>query len=68
MSSHTMGGMNMDREYALGMIHHHESAIQMAQAEVDHGSNAELKKMAGMMITDQRKEIAELKAWMADHK
>ena len=42
------------------LIHfaHHEGAIAMAEAEIGHGNNLELKKMALKIMTDQKKEIA----------
>ena len=54
---------NADKDFVMMMIPHHEGALTMAAHQVKHGKNAELKKMAQTMITDQEKEIAELKAW-----
>ena len=42
-----MSGMQMtgstDKDFAIMMIPHHESAIKMAKAELSHGMNAQLK-------------------------
>jgi uncharacterized protein (DUF305 family) len=64
-----MGSMQMsnsiDKDFAGMMILHHEEAITMAKAEVENAMNPALKKMAQKMITDQTKEIAEFKNWLA---
>ena len=66
-----MKGMVMtgdtDKDFALMMIPHHEGAISMAEAEIGHGNNLELKQMAAKIMTDQKKEIDELKGWLAQH-
>ncbi len=59
---------NTDKDFVMMMIPHHEGAKTMAEHQVKHGKNAELKKMAQKMITDQTKEIAELKAWQGAQK
>jgi uncharacterized protein (DUF305 family) len=56
---------NTDKDFVMMMIPHHESAVTMAEDELKHGKQQELKKMAQKMITDQKKEISELKAWNA---
>ncbi len=63
MSKMQMTG-NTDKDFAMMMISHHESAIKMAKAELSHGMNAELKKIAQKEISDQTKEISEFKSWM----
>lgn len=57
------GDVNMD--YAMMMVAHHSSAVQMAEAEVAMGKDPELKKMAQMMIDAQKKEIQQFNGWMA---
>ena len=57
------GDVNMD--YAMMMVTHHSSAVQMAEAEVAMGKDPELKKMAQMMIDDQKKEIQQFNDWLA---
>ena len=56
---------NIDQDFALLMIPHHQSAIDMAQAEIAHGRDTKLKEMAQQMITEQKKEVEQLKAWQA---
>ncbi|MCF0147067.1 MAG: DUF305 domain-containing protein [Clostridium sp.] len=57
------GNVNLD--FVLEMIPHHEGGINMAKAIVKHGSNPEVKKIAENIITSQSAEIPimqELKA------
>ncbi|HRO42590.1 MAG TPA: DUF305 domain-containing protein [Flavipsychrobacter sp.] len=55
---------NADRDFAAMMVPHHQSAIDMAQLYLKQGKNAELKRMAQMMVADQQKEIQELNQWL----
>ena len=64
MSKMQMTG-NTDKDFAMMMIPHHESAIKMAKAELSHGMNADLKKIAQKEINDQTKEISEFKSWLS---
>ena len=59
---------NTDKDFAMMMIPHHESAVKMAEEEIGHGKQLELKKLAQKIIADQNKEINEFKAWLAEHK
>jgi uncharacterized protein (DUF305 family) len=67
-----MNGMKMtgnaDKDFVIMMIPHHESAVVMAQDELVHGKQPELKKMAQKMIADQRREINELQLWISAQK
>lgn len=64
-----MGGMkhdmkmsgDTDRDFASMMIMHHQQAIDMADIELKHGTNPELKAMAQKMKDEQKKEQEELK-------
>ncbi len=58
---------NTDKDFALMMIPHHESAIDMATLEIIHGHHVRLKLMAQKMIADQKKEIEEFKSWLSSH-
>ena len=54
---------NPDMNFNMLMTVHHQSAVDMAKAELAHGKDTKLKEMAQMMITAQEKEIAALKDW-----
>ncbi len=48
------------------MISHHEGAIDMAQQEVQQGTNADAKALAQKkIITDQQAEITTMKGILA---
>jgi uncharacterized protein (DUF305 family) len=64
MMAHPMSG-NADRDFAMHMIPHHQGAIDMARVQLEHGTDPELRKMAEKIISDQEKEIAQLKEWLA---
>lgn len=63
MKSMTMSG-NTDKDFVTMMILHHESAVTMAENEISHGKNYELKKMAQKIVEDQNREIKEFKDWL----
>ncbi len=56
-----------DRDFVRMMLPHHQSAVDMAKAEVQYGQDPELKKMAQTVIDDQGREIALMKAWEDKH-
>lgn len=64
MSSMQMTG-NTDKDYAMMMKAHHEDAIKMSKAEIDHGHHAELKKMAQKMMDDDTKEVKEFERFLS---
>jgi uncharacterized protein (DUF305 family) len=57
-----------DKDFAMMMKMHHQQALEMAKAEVEHGKSPELKAMASKMIKDQTKEIEQLDQWMKKQK
>ena len=59
--------MDPDRAFALKMIQHHQGGIEMARVVQQHGDDAEIKQMAQKMADEQRKDIAELQAWLDRH-
>jgi len=55
---------NTDHDFAMLMIGHHQSAIEMAQMELDYGTHEEMKTMASKIIEEQQKEIKDLQEWL----
>ena len=49
-----------DVAFACAMIPHHQSAIDMAKVDLQHGDDDEMKQMAQKIIDDQTREIGEL--------
>jgi uncharacterized protein (DUF305 family) len=56
-----------DVAFACSMIPHHQGAISMAQVELQHGDDDQMKQMAQMIIDAQKKEITELTQWIEEH-
>lgn len=56
---------NADVDFVRGMIPHHQGAIDMAEVVLQHGRDETTKKWAGDIIREQRREIAEMQAWLA---
>jgi uncharacterized protein (DUF305 family) len=65
--SKMMAGMEVkptgvvDADFAAMMIPHHQGAIDMAQAELRHGGNEQLRRIAQEIIVDQLQEIAAMR-------
>ena len=60
-----MGAMrpsgDADRDFVAMMIPHHQSAIDMAQAELRYGKNEQLRRMAQEIVVTQQQEIAAMR-------
>lgn len=56
---------DLDVAFVCAMIPHHQSAINMAKAELEHGDNAWAKEMAQKIIDTQESEIAEMLGWLS---
>ena len=54
-----------DMNFNMLMTVHHQSAMDMAEAELAHGKDTKLKDMAQQMVNAQKKEIEQFKAWHA---
>ena len=52
-------------DFAMMMIPHHQSAIAMAEAYLEHGDDPELTELANEVIAAQTKEIEFLETWLA---
>jgi uncharacterized protein (DUF305 family) len=56
-----------DVDFARGMIPHHQAAIDMAKAVLEHGKDPEIRKLAEDVIAAQESEIEQLEAWLEKH-
>ena len=52
---------DVDRDFVAMMIPHHQSAIDMAQAELRYGKNEQLRRMAQEIVVTQQQEIAAMR-------
>jgi uncharacterized protein (DUF305 family) len=67
-----MAGMEMTGDasvdFAMMMIPHHQSAIDMAEAYLEHGDDPELTNLANEIIAAQQKEIEFLQNWLNERR
>jgi uncharacterized protein (DUF305 family) len=54
----SLNGSAFDTLWITAMIAHHQGAVRMAEAELAHGQNPDARKMAQLIITSQKREIA----------
>lgn len=57
---------DVDRDFANMMIAHHQGAIDMAEAELRHGHNEQLRRIAQEIIVDQQQEIVAMRLALGD--
>jgi hypothetical protein len=53
-----------DIDFNKQMRVHHLAAVDMAEAQLANGKDAETKALAQKIITEQKKEIAQIDAWL----
>jgi hypothetical protein len=52
---------DVDADFVAMMIPHHQGAIDMAQAELRHGHNEQLRRLAQEIIVTQQQEIVTMR-------
>jgi uncharacterized protein (DUF305 family) len=52
---------DVDRDFVAMMAPHHQGAIDMAEAELRHGRNEQLRRLSQEIIVTQQQEIAAMK-------
>ena len=55
---------DVDTDFVAMMTPHHQGAIEMARAELRHGHNEQLRRMAQEIIVTQQQEIAAMRLAM----
>lgn len=58
-------GADADRIFLEQMVTHHEGAIAMARTELDKGTNADARALAGAIVSSQTEEIAVMTSLLA---
>ena len=61
-----LSGDDFDRAFLMQMSMHHAMAVLMARPVAANASHQELKALAGDIIADQTREIAQMSQWSAD--
>lgn len=54
-----------DMDFAAAMRQHHKHGIEMAQWQLEHGSDPKMKEMARKTVAEQKKDVAELDNFLA---
>src|SRR5262245_20161320 len=52
---------DVDADFVATMVPHHQGAIEMAQAELRHGRNEALRRLAQEIVVEQTEEIAAMR-------
>jgi len=56
-----------DVAFVKGMLSHHKGAVAMAEVELKYGKDDSMKNLANAIISAQKREIEQMKKWLADH-
>lgn len=58
---------NSDVDFVRLMLPHHQAAIDMAKAQLIHGEDPQMRRLAQEIITDQQSEIDLMRLWLKQH-
>jgi uncharacterized protein (DUF305 family) len=58
---------NSDIDFVRLMLPHHEAALDMAKAQLLHGTDPQMRRLAQEIITDQQLEIELMQRWLKQH-
>ncbi len=64
-----MAAIDRDADVAFvqGMLAHHKGAVEMAQVELAHGTDADARALARAIVAAQDREIVWMERWLAAH-
>ena len=55
---------NNDEDFVRLMLPHHQAALDMAKAELMHGQDPQMRRLAQEIITEQESEIELMQLWL----
>jgi uncharacterized protein (DUF305 family) len=58
---------NSDIDFVRLMLPHHQAALDMAKAQLLHGTDPQMRRLAQEIITDQQLEIELMQRWLKQH-
>jgi uncharacterized protein (DUF305 family) len=56
-----------DADFVRFMLPHHQTALDMAKAELTHGKDPQMRRLAQEIVTDQQSEIELMHLWLKRH-
>ena len=56
-----------DVDFVKSMLPHHQAAIDMAKTQLMYGNDAEIRRLAEEIITDEQLEIELMQLWLKEH-
>ena len=56
-----------DADFVRYMLLHHQAALDMAKAELTHGKDPQMRRLAQEIVTDQQSEIELMQLWLKRH-
>jgi uncharacterized protein (DUF305 family) len=56
-----------DMDFVRLMLPHHQAAIDMARAQLLHGTDPQLRRLAQEIIADQQSEVDLMQLWIKQH-
>jgi hypothetical protein len=59
---------NSDIDFVRLMLPHHQAAIDMAKTQLMYGKDAQMRRLAQEIITDQQSEIQLMQRWLKQQK
>ncbi len=58
---------DVDHDFVVMMIPHHQGAIDMAKSELSYGKDPAMRRLAEEIIVDQKSEIDVMNLWLKKH-